>query len=181
MAGRDITINTTTAARPTFMSQMKEKFAHERANNVEFRSVIDSLRYYQEPIDPKRVSLQEKLELGERLSYIPEALRSKELFAKCMARHSLSQTAQEVIAYCLGRINHLFRARIVPRIIRRDPAEVVDTALVDEVIDPVLKELEENILGLMPQELTGMVYFLTANCFLWWHQRDSNADLSSGA
>jgi hypothetical protein len=181
MAGGDVTITNVSNAPPTYMARLKERFEYERANSVEFRSVIDSLQYYQEPVDQEPISLQQKLALGKRRSCIPEALRAKELFVKCMARHSLSETAQEVMAYCLGQINQLFQARIVPLINEGKATAVVDAALVDQVIQPVLHQLEENILGLMPQELKGMVYYLTANCFLWWHQKDANVDLSSGA
>lgn len=180
MAGHDLTITTLSKSPVTFMTRLKEKFEYERVNSVEFQSVIDSLRYYQEPLDREPISLEEKLDLGMRQSRIPEALRAKELFVKCMTRHSLSQAAQELIAYCLGQINQLFQARIVPLINKGDTIVLVDAAVIDQVIQPVLNQLEENILGLMPQELEGMVYYLTANCFLWWHQKNANADLSPG-
>jgi hypothetical protein len=180
-AGRDVTINNQVAPSETFMVRLRQKFDKERANDVEFRSTIDALQYYQDPIDTAPIGLQKKLELGNRQPEIAEALRAKELFAKCMARYSLSESAQEVIAYCLGQLQQLFRAHVTPLISQGAPGHQVDSAVVDQVIQPVLKDLEGNFLGIMPQELRGMVYYLTGNCFLVWHANGSDADVPPGA
>ena len=182
IAGHDVITNYAVSNIPqTFMARLREKFEYERANSVEFKSIIDSLHYYQQSIDQEPISLEKKFDLGKRHACIFEALRAKELFAKCMTRYTFSEAAQQVIAFCLGEIYQLFKARIVPLINKGETVEVVDGAVVEQVIQPVLHQLEENILGLMPQELEGMIYYLTANCFLWWHPRDANADLPSGA
>lgn len=176
MAGRDVIVSTAPA---TFMSQLQERFEQERATNADFRAVVEQLEYYKEPIDQPPIGLEKKLELGGRHSYIPEALRSKELFAKLMTRYNLSEAAQLVFAFCLGRVEQLFTARVVPLINQGTGFDEVDSVLMIQVVQPVLDELEVNFLSLTPQSIKGMVYYLTANCFLRWHQQKSNANLSS--
>lgn len=174
IAGRDVNITQTGQQSETFMRRLREKFEEECKNNVTFSEIIAALQYYQEPIDEQPIGLEKKLQLGHRQGEIPEALRAKELFAKCLARHSLSESAQQVIAYCLGQINLLFKARIVPLINKGAPRDQVDAALIDQVIQPVFGQLEVNFLHLMPQELKGMVYYLTAHCFLQWHANNAH-------
>ena len=169
LVGRDLTITNNSSAPETLMVRLRHKFDDERKNKVSFGATIDGLQYYQDPIDRVPMGLEKKLELGGRHTQLTEALRAKELFAKCLARHSLSESAQEVIAYCLGQIELLFKSRVTPMINQRDPSYQVDAVLIDQVIQPVLRELEGNFLGLLPQDLKGMVFYLTGNCFLAWH------------
>jgi hypothetical protein len=180
-AGRDVTVTNVSGGPETFMARLHKKFEAERTNSREFRAIIDTLQYYQSAVDREPIGLEKKLELGNRQLNIPEALRAKELFVKCMARHSLSAAAQEVIAYSLAQINQLFKARVMPLISQGVPPHQVDSALIEQVIQPVLGQLEANFLGLMPHELEGMVYYLTANCFLDWHAKGTDAHLSPSA
>ncbi len=177
-AGRDVNIHSHAPAAETFMVRLHRKFEDERARGVTFTSTIDALNYYQDSIDQEPIGLEKKLELGTRQLDVTEALRAKELFAKCMARHSLSESAQEVIAYCLGQIQQLFGAHVTPLINKGSQHHEVDAALIDQVIQPVLKDLEGNFLSIMPQELRGMVYYLTGNCFLNWHATRSDVNVS---
>src|SRR4051812_45423466 len=108
LAGRDVNITNFPGAPETFMCRLRRKFDEERETSAEFRSVIDSLQYYHEPVDAVPIGLQTKLELGGRQADLVTAVRAKELFVKCMARYALSETAQEVIAFCLGQINQFF-------------------------------------------------------------------------
>jgi hypothetical protein len=182
MAGGDIHKTTNILIGPaTFMSQLQERFEKELANNSEFRAVVDQLEFYKAPIDAEPIGLEKKLELGDRQSYIPVAIRSKELFAKLMTKHNLSQAAQILIAHCLGTIEGLFQAQIAPLIKNGATLDAVDAALITEVIRPVLDGLETNFLWLTPQDIKGMVYYLTANCFLWWHPNTNNGNLSPSA
>ncbi len=45
---------------------------------------------------------------------------------------------------------------------------LINRALVDKVYDRVFEDLEDNFLSLMPIELEGMVWYLTANCYIHW-------------
>ncbi len=169
LAGRDVNITHVGAERETFMVRLHKKFEMERANSVTFRETIDALQYFQDSVDIVPMGLEKKLELAGRQMDIPQALRAKELFVKCIARYSLSESAQTVIAYCLGKIHELFKANVSPLIGQGVSAQTIDAAVFTTVIQPVLAELEVNFLGLMPHELRGMVYYLTGNCFIDWH------------
>jgi hypothetical protein len=180
-AGGDINITTVSNAPETYMKTLHERYDLEQTRKSEFRDIIEKLEYYQYPIDPEPIGLERKLIMGDRQAEIPEALRAKELFVKLMTRYSLSEAAQLLIAYCLGRIHNYFKARVVPLINRREDADQIDKAVIEQVIHPVLSELGTNFLNLTPQELNGMVYYLTANCFINWHHRKDNGNLPSSA
>jgi|CZKS01.1.fsa_nt_gi hypothetical protein len=169
LAGRDVNITHVGTQRETFMVRLHRKFELECASSVTFKETIDALQYFQDSVDMVPMGLQKKLELAGRQMDIPQALRAKELFAKCIARYSLSESAQMVIAYCLGKIHELFKANVSPLIGQGASAQTIDTAVFTTVIEPVLAELDANFLGLMPHELRGMVYYLTGNCFIDWH------------
>ena len=119
LAGRDVNITHVGAERETFMVRLHKKFEMERANSVTFRETIDALQYFQDSVDIVPMGLEKKLELAGRQMDIPQALRAKELFVKCIARYSLSESAQTVIAYCLGKIHELFKANVSPLIGQR--------------------------------------------------------------
>lgn len=180
-AGRDVNITNVSNVPETFMKNLNERFNLERRDKTQFREIVKSLEYYQDSIDPKPIGLEQKLILGTRQDEIPEALRAKELFVKLMTRYSLSEAAQLLIAYCLGRIHNYFKAHVVPLINQGAAVHEVDRVVIEQVIDPVLSELGVNFLNLTPQELSGMVYYLTANCFLNWHLKKDNVNLPSGA
>lgn len=183
-AGRDVnapTLILNSHPVKTFMTALRERFEYERAHNSEFHDVVESLKYYCDPIDAKPTTLETKLELGHRSSEIPEALRAKELTVKLMARHSLSEAAQLVIAWCLGDVRARFKAKVSPMINEGASHDVINAAIFECVAQPVFEVLGENFLSLTPQDLGGMIYFLTANCFLNWHVEKENARLPPSA
>jgi len=109
-----------------------------------------------------------KLSAAERHDQIEFAKRLKESFFKKLTRHQTSPTAQEIYAYLLGDMLVKFNNCVWPLILDEADRSKIDKTLQDEVIAPTTQALEENVLELYPQDVAGMVYFLTGNCHIKW-------------
>jgi hypothetical protein len=168
-AGRDININSSPSRRLSLMGTLVEAFRKEVASDEKFRDFIDSLDIYLRPApEQSLVGLEGKLEAGNRSSDLKMAMALKELFSKKLARHRLSRAAQEIFAYILGRLDLLFDTEIAPLIKVDKSKEEVNLAVRTMVLEPVFRELEDNVLILNYQEIRGMIYYLTGNCYIKW-------------
>ena len=170
-AGRDIVV--THEHEPhTTMRTLTMRFRKELQEDKTFRKVIDSLQYFLSPsVRDDSFDLEGKLSAAKRENDLSEATALKELFAKKLARHQLSPVAQEIFAWTLGHLQISFQAHVRPRITLGETPEVIDRVVLEKVIRPTIKELEDNELILNYQELRGMLYYLTGNCHIEWHTR----------
>lgn len=175
-AGRDVN-------KPTFvyqgtaspMARMIAKFRLETENDREMKLAIERLqRWFKSEGDV--IGLDEKLRLGDRTDIIQLAIEAKERFSKCLVRHEYSPAAQEIYAFLLAKTYQIFVTIIYPQICRGASAAEIDKLLVTEVYDKVEALLEDNPLEISPEEVMGMLYWLTGNCHLKWSK---NANLQS--
>lgn len=173
-AGRDVnkpTYNYYAPASP--MARMIEKFRHEKKQNQEIRKTIEHLeRWFKSNGDV--MGIEEKLRRGHRPDIIELAIEAKDRFAKCLIRHQYSPAAQEIYAFLLAKTHQLFSSIIYPEICAGARSYQINQLLVDQVYGKVESMLEDNPLGITPEEVMGMMYWLTGNCHLKWSK---NADL----
>lgn len=176
-AGRDIFKDSTFIIQPVAspMARMIAKFRQETAADCEMRQTIERLQRWLES-DGHVIGLDEKLRQGGRPDIILVAIEAKDRFAKCLLRHELSPAAQEIYAFLLAKTHQLFLAIIYPSICRGGTPAEIDKLLVGEVYDKVETLLEDNPLEITPDEVMGMLYWLTGNCHLQWKK---HADLQS--
>ena len=120
------------------------------------------------------MGLEEKLRKGNRPDVIDVAIAAKDCFSKILVKHEYSCAAMEIYAYLLAKVHQLFSSVIYTKICRGASADEIDKLLVTEVYEKVEIILEENPLGISPEEIMGMLFFLTGNCHLKWN---CNADL----
>jgi hypothetical protein len=170
-AGRDIIkeYNVPIQTKKSHMEKLIEQYQEEIERNEEFSYFIDALQHYLEKIDEFDVKgISEKLKDGKREEEITEARRLKELFAKKLQENQFSASAQKIFAFLLGNIRERFRAKIYPMIYHESDKYTVDSAIFDDILNPVFAELETNILDITYQDLRGMLYYLTGNCHIRW-------------
>jgi hypothetical protein len=149
------------------MARMIAKFRLETSNDREMKHTIEILqRWFRS--DGDVIGLDEKLRLGNRADLILLAIEAKDRFSKCLLRHEYSPAAQEIYAFLLAKTYQIFVSIIYPQICRNVAAAEIDRLLVSEVYDKVEALLEDNPLGIMPEEVMGMLYWLTGNCHLKW-------------
>ena len=156
-----------------------EQFQKEVADDAALGQVIDTLQHFLENVDADpKLDLASKLRLAGREMEITEAQAMKELFAKRVHRFLLSPSAQTVFSYLLGRMHQMFRYKIRPLVESGRSQAEVDEKLFELVITPMQEIVDENEVPLQPQEILGMLYYLTGNCHIKWH---SDARVSSGS
>lgn len=92
--------------------------------------------------------------------------------------HNLSATAQEILLYAITNTHLHFRTFVEPLISEGADDATLRRVILESVITPTMTDLEENVLALMPDELEGIIWYLTANCFVTWVR---NAELPPSA
>lgn len=170
-AGRDIN-NFNFGSSTTKISQMTrliEKFKTEKANNPQLNIFVNELEHFTKRIGNENViGLEEKLKAGNRENIIEFALRNKELYSRKLLKFQFSEAAQQINVYLLGLAEVYFTNYVYPRICNDAPETTVNTILMEQVINPLINELDENVLDFSPSEINGMIYFLTGNCHIKW-------------
>ncbi len=83
-------------------------------------------------------------------------------------RNQGSKTAQMIFAYLLAEIVVNFEQTVRPMIQSGVDRAQVDKAILDNVISPTLKALEDNPLMLDKVEIQSLLYFLGGNCHIRW-------------
>ena len=180
MIGRDNVTNIVLPDRPSSMATLLDRLEQERKADARFDRLIDELQHFCDSVDSEElIGLETKLERGERPDLILKATKEKELFAKRLAQHQHWQSAQEIYAYMLGRVRDRFESSIAPLLAQSTSHTEIDAAIISDVIEPCLKELQGNDLAINTTHLRGMMYFLTGNCFLKW-ERSLHAPISPG-
>jgi len=154
---------------PTEMQRLIEKFRKERGTDIPFQQTVDRLRHYSTQVSTEQVvGLEAKLEAGHRDDLLEFAKTTKERFAKKLALFQLSESAQEIHAYLLAEVYTRFNNHVAPLIRDGEQPAAVHAAIQASVIDPIQTLLEDNVLQLGTEEINGMVYFLTGNCYVKW-------------
>ncbi len=174
-AGRDIKKTTVFNYRPSpgcrnEIIRLAEKFRVERANDIAFNRTIAKLEHFQAQVpDDPLVGLEQKMEAaGYSPQHMEFAKKTKELFAKKLIEFQLSESAQRIQALLLAEVYSRFHLAIAPMIAADDDLGAINHAVQHEIIDPIQAMLEENVLELYADEINGMLYFLTGNCYIRW-------------
>jgi hypothetical protein len=175
-AGRDLTNNAITiATTPTsgahpaaaFINRLTQKYQQEKSSSAEFRQTVERLEHYQTLTGPT-LTLEEKLTQGGRADMIEFALKTKEMFTKKLAKHSLYESAQQIHAFLLAEVYTRYHDHVYQHVCKNDPPDVINALIRTQIIDPLLGILGDNVLGHYADEINGMLYFLTGNCHIKW-------------
>jgi hypothetical protein len=166
----NITYTIPPSDNPFLIRELVEAVKRDAADDAELGKTIDELQHFLDSVDaPDLVGLAAKLTLAERTDEIREAEQLKELFAKKLHRRQFSPSAQFLFAYLLGEMNQRFKYKIRPLITNKAPRRDVDRSVYEEVLKPIEAIINRESLVLLPQEIQGMLYFLTGNCHISWH------------
>jgi hypothetical protein len=174
-AGRDVIKNVTINTGPpngvlpgaAIIARLTQRYLQEKSSNTEFRETIDRLEHYQAVTGPI-VPLEDKLKQGGREDLIGFALKTKEMFAKKLAKHSLYESAQQIHAFLLAEVYTRYHEHVYQRVCNGEPPEEINVLIRSYIIDPLLMMLGDNVLSHYADEINGMLYFLTGNCHIRW-------------
>lgn len=150
------------------LTVLLEKLSKEQENDERAKEVIAELLRFQEPKEPTPIGLEKKLADGGRSHHIEFALEAKECFVKKLAKNTLFESAQEIHVFVLGRIYTVFRTHIATLISQGASLDVVDAAVRTLIIEPLVAELQETSFRYYDEEVYGMLFYLTGNCYIRW-------------
>lgn len=155
---------------PGIVEQLLAKLQAEIEQNEEVRHIIEELARFQTRRSRDGVDgLEAKLQAGDRSHEYLDALDKKEQFAKLLEKWSLYGSAQEIFVYLLARAEHEFAYFIHPRISTLDQI-AVNQLVIDRIVTPAITACGARVFTLNHRVVMGMVYWLTEQCFVRWHQ-----------
>lgn len=156
---------------PTAMRMLIEAYKQERITNTAFNDTVEQLDLYLNPSDKELgdvIGLERKLQIGHFDDFIASAREAKDIFVRNFERHRLSKAAQEIFLYVLADIWTIFHHKIYSLICKDEAHDVIMQKIYDEIVEPVSRKLEDNVLKIYPNCISGMIYFLTGNCHIKW-------------
>jgi hypothetical protein len=168
--GRDeVNFNIHRTSATQYMESLMVKFKEEQKNNTCYEDIIDDLKHYSTAIENEKIiGLEAKLIAGNRETYIPFAIQTKEKFYKKLKKNEYSESAQEIYTFLLAEIYSNFNHHIYPLLNENHPLEYINKLIEEFVINPVQDILGENILRILKDDINGMLYYLTDNCHIKW-------------
>jgi hypothetical protein len=143
--------------------------AEEISTNKHVSDFIDTLQMYHEKHSHDGVDgLEAKLTHSGRDSEIRLALRKKELFTRLLAKYSMFDSAQQILAFLLSKMEGDFRSYVLPNLAGGSPADI-DQLFGQYLIEPCANEIKSGVFCLNAAIASGMVYWLAEQCYIRWH------------
>ena len=173
-AGRDIIKETHVhppgTHRPSYMTRLMERFDHERENDIRFHQMLEKLQEYCTSVDDSTevMGLDNKLAAGNLIGFIEFAQQTKEAFSKKLLKLQLYESAQQILECVLAEVYTRYYNLIYPMILDNAQERAIHEAIHEKIVVAVREMLEENLLGLVADEINGALYFLTGNCHVKW-------------
>jgi len=170
VGGDKVTVTNVYNGAAPVLQTLWDKLAEEIRTETTTREWVDSLQFFREKIAPDGVTgLEEKLRRAGRDSDTHMAMRQKEMFVKLLTRYELFGSAQEILAFCLHRIQHEFDTFISPKLGELSRAEI-DAIISERIVYPVVDDCGAGVFQLHPGLVLGMIYWLGEQCFVRWHE-----------
>lgn len=142
------------------------------------QETIEELKYYITKL-PGTKSAEEKLtDGGFKTSFIREAIRLKDLYARRATMYQDYPSAQQINLDLFSRIRHEFDDTIFPIIEGGADLSSVMQQIRTKIVNPIMQLLNENgaydeHLHYSEDHIYGMIYYLTGMCHLNWKDYDN--------
>jgi hypothetical protein len=151
------------------VEELLKKLDAEVSKSEKVKETIESLAYYynRQSIDGID-GLENKLKAGNRAGEIKSAIEKKELFAKLLEKWALYASAQQILAYLLGKAEHEFNYNIYPHIVASQPA-AINALVTDKIVTPIVAECGSSVFAINHAVAMGIVYWLAEQCYVRWH------------
>lgn len=133
----------------------------------EFSSQLNN--FLERKVEGKLRDLGQKLTDGNRDYLLDYAMNAKECVSKKITQFSHYRSAQELYTYILANIRTTFLHEISPRIKSGNFKDYEINELVEgKIIQSVLENVHGCSLNIDRDELYGLLYILTGNCYIEW-------------
>ncbi len=156
---------------PTAITRALAKFQELSENDEDFQWFVERLDFFtnqrtQSPV----IGLEQKLINGGREDLLEVAIERKDFFVKCLMKSQLNQRRQGVFLYILQKISFAFEEHVRPLIKKGAPNEVIDSVILNGIVDAIYREVMAEDLTVDQYMISGMLYFLTGKCHLIWER-----------
>jgi hypothetical protein len=170
LAARDVVTNYNYGpALPSQIQRLYESLKGEANKSAQALEIIEQLQHFMgKPPSQASRTLAEKLQVTDRADLIETAEMAKERAAKKIMRFQTSAAAQEIFAYVLGELHTKYLLHIRPLIAAGATRVEIDSAMEEKVINPVAVTMEPSALGLTPDLVIAMLFYLAGNCHVRW-------------
>lgn len=154
----------------------------EAEENKQIDILRDEIERYQTQL-PGTKGLEEKLtDGGFSRSDIEEALLDKQYFFKKATKYQYYESAQLINSFLYAKVKNLFNIHIKPMIECSSPLAAIQAAVYEQVIQPVMQEIEaegadDTCLCYTEDDIFGILYYLTGNCHINWVNYDLHSCL----
>lgn len=153
--------------------RLREEFDHDDR----LQRKLDDIKRYRTRL-PHTIGLDRKLQDGGfSVADIDRARRKKQYYAKKATRFQYYESAQRIDNHLFAIVCNRFDNYVFPLIQQAQPLVDVNRAVYEQVILPVMQELNANgadddCLCYTEDDIFGMLYYLTGNCHINWHDYD---------
>lgn len=157
----------------SWFRKLKEEIDHDDKLQ---KKMADIMRYRTKL--PHTLGLKRKLlDGGYNKTAIDKACRLKQGYAKKATKYQYYEMANRIDDYLFAILSNRFDDYVYPLIVNQRPLADIKQAVSEQVIIPVMKELNENgeddiYLCYTTDDILGMLYYLTGNCHINWANYD---------
>ena len=164
------------------LSAWFRKLAEEFRNDERLRRKLDDIKRYKTVLDKTR-GLDKKLEDG---GFAPDSIatarRKKQYYVKKATKYQYYESAQRIDSYLYAKVCNRFDSYVFPLIRGQHPLDEVRTAVYEQVVIPILEEINEQgsadtCLCYTEDDIFGILYYLTGNCHINWTVYDLHAGI----
>ncbi|OUL59294.1 ABC-three component system protein [Pseudoalteromonas ulvae] len=144
-----------------------EKEIEQDPSYKEFTERLHQFLY--KKVDGELRDLEQKLDDGGREHLIMTAMDAKEKITKKITKSSNYKSAQDIYTYLLSNIRVAFQHEIYGRVKSGSfHTFEIDDLVVEKIIDPYLHNIEGCSLNIDKEDIYGLLYILTGNCYIQW-------------
>lgn len=155
----------------TSLEQAIEQIKRDAIDDQDVIEIIEELADYVTD-HPYReiIGLEKKLEDGGREDLKDRALLLKNRFERKIAKNQMSLAEQHVYVQVLSAVSSIWHSKIKHLIDIGNSKMSIDTAIHEELIEPIHKAIVRYDTLASAESVSGMLYFLTGKCHLTWSQ-----------
>tara|TARA_R110001592_G_scaffold29572_2_gene107139 strand:- start:7185 stop:7781 length:597 start_codon:yes stop_codon:yes gene_type:complete len=176
VAGRDMINNYTHIAaqnelKPdTKLRLLIEEHESEKLRDNDYKQFSEKLNdFLNRKVEGKLRNLEQKLSDGNRTHIIEYAMEVKESVTKKILLNSHYESAQKIYTYLLTNIRAAFLHQVASRIKSKDfQSYQIDDIVLERIIEPTLTSIDGCSLSIDADEIYGLLYILTGNCYIEW-------------
>lgn len=140
--------------------------------------IMKDYEYYTTRVpEDERLSLEEKLNLGDRSEEKEKALEAKQAFSMLINKNAAQVSSIKVFSHLLSDMVSRYRSHVNNLVEENAKKSEVSSTIHDKVIDPIYQNYKNNeFKPLTKRYIEGALYYLGGHCHIQWHKNTGDND-----